>query len=88
MSHLQKCKRFDLIDKFHDTTRYLDDIFTIDNPAFTEHIPDIYPSEIKLNKSNDSDKQTSFLDLNIKVIDNDIYTSGYDKRNDFNFDFI
>ena len=43
-------KRFDLIDKFNDTSLYLDDIFTIDNPAFAEHIPDIYPRELQLNK--------------------------------------
>ena len=29
MSNLQKSKRFNLIDKFNDTSRYLDDIFTI-----------------------------------------------------------
>ena len=33
MSNLQKSKPFDLIDKFNDTSRYLDDIFTIDNLA-------------------------------------------------------
>ena len=31
MSDLQKSKRVDLIDMFNDTSRYLDDIFTIDN---------------------------------------------------------
>ena len=41
MSNLQQSKRFDLIDKFNDTSRYLDDIFTIDNLEFAEHIPDI-----------------------------------------------
>ena len=49
-SNLQNSKRFDLIDKFNDTSRYLDDIFTIDNPTFAEHIPDIYPRELQLNK--------------------------------------
>ena len=34
---------------------------------------------------NTSDKETSFLDLNIKVIASDIYTSVYDKRDDFGF---
>ena len=34
MSILQKSKRFDLIDKFNDNCRYLDDIFAIDIPAF------------------------------------------------------
>ena len=66
MSNLQKSKRFELKDKFNDTSRYLDDIFTIDNPTFVEHIPDIYPRELQLNKANTSDKETSFMDLNIK----------------------
>ena len=88
MSNLQKSKRFDLIDKFNDTSRYLDDIFTIDNPEFAEYIPDIYSRELQLNKANTSDKETSFLDLNIKVIDNNIHTSVYDKRDDFGFPIV
>ena len=56
MSNLQKPKRFDLIDKFNDTSRYLDDIFTIDNSEFAEHIPDINPRELQLSKANASDK--------------------------------
>ena len=88
MSDLQKSKRFDLIDMLNDTSRYLDDIFTIDKPEFEKHIPDIYPAELQLNKANTSDKETSFLDLNIKVIDNDIHTSVYDKRDDFGFPIV
>ena len=42
MSNLQKSKRFDLIDKFNDTSRYFDDIFQIDNPEFEKNIHDIY----------------------------------------------
>ena len=42
----QNSKRFDLIDKFNYTSRYLYDIFTIDNPALAEHIPDIYSREL------------------------------------------
>ena len=42
MPHIHKSKRYDLIDMFHDTFRYLNDIFTIDNPEFEKHIPDIY----------------------------------------------
>ena len=85
MSNPQKSKRFDLIDKFNNTSRYLDDIFTIDNPAFAEHVPDIYLGELQLNKENTSDKETSVLDLNIKVIGNHIHTSVYDKRDDYGF---
>ena len=71
-----------LPDMFNDTSRYLDDIFTIDNPEFEKYICDIYPAELQLNKANTSDKE---LDLNIKVIGSDIHTSVYDKRDDFGF---
>ena len=70
---------------FNDASRYLDDIFTIDNPEFEKHIPDIYPAELQLNKANNSDKHISFLDLNIKVICSDVHTGVFDKRDDFGF---
>ena len=88
MSDLHKSKRHYLIDMFNDISRYLDDIFPIDNPEFEKYIPDIYPAELQLNKANTSDKETSFLDLNIKVIGSDIHTSVYDKRDDFGFPII
>ena len=46
MSNLHKSKKYDLIHMFNDSSRYLDDIFTIDNPEFTKHIPDIYWSNV------------------------------------------
>ena len=88
MSELHKSKRHDLIDMVNDTSRYLDDIFTIENPEFEKDIPDIYPAELQLNKANTSNKETSFLDLNIKVIGNDIHTSVYDKPDDVGFPIV
>ena len=88
MSNLHKSKQYDLIDMFNDTSRYLDDIFTIDNPESEKHIPDIYQTELQVNKSNISDKETPFLDLNIKVIWNGIQTSVYDKRDNFGFPIV
>ena len=41
-----------------------------------------------VNKANTSDKETSFLDLNIKVIGSDVHTSVYDKRDDFGFPIV
>ena len=75
MSNLHKSRQYHLIDMFNDTSRYLDDIFTIDNPEFEKNIPDIYPTILQLNKANTSDKGTSFLDLSIKVVGSDIHTS-------------
>ena len=56
MSVLNKSKRYDLIDMFNDTSIYLDDMFTIDNPEFEKHFPDIYPTEFQMNKANTSEK--------------------------------
>ena len=88
MPSLQKFKQFVLIDKFNNTSRYLDNILTIDNPEFAEHILDIYPRKLQLNKANTSDKETSFLDLNIKVIGSNIHTKVYDKCDDFGFPIV
>ena len=85
MSDLYKSKRHDFIDMFNNTSRYLNDIFTIGNPEFEKYIPDIYTADRQVNKANTSDKETSFLDSNIKVIGSDIHTSVYDKRDDFGF---
>ena len=82
MSNLHNSKQYDLIDMFNDASRYLDDIFTNDNPEFEKHIPDIYPTKLQLNKAITSDKGTSFLDLNIKVVGSDVHTSVYDKHDD------
>ena len=73
---------------FNDTSRYLDDIFTIDNLEFEKYIPDIYPAVLQLNKAKTSDKETSFFDLNTKVFGSDIHTSVYDKRVDFGFPIV
>ena len=43
-------------------------------------ISDIYPTELQLNKANSCDKETPSLDLHIQVVDNDTFTSVYDKR--------
>ena len=42
----------------------------------------MYPTELQLNKANTSDKQTSVLDLRIKVVGSNIHTKVYDKRDD------
>ena len=44
--------------------------------------------ERQLNNSKPSDKETSFLYSNIKVVGNDIHTSVYDKRDDFGYPIV
>ena len=73
---------------FNDTSRYLDDTFSIDYLEFEKYIPDIYPTELQLHKANTSDNETSFLNLNLKVISSDIHTSIYDKREYVRFPIV
>ena len=62
MSDLHKSKWYDLIDMFNYTSRYHNDIFTIVNPEFEKHIPDIYPTYYKFYPNSvKSRSQNMFL---------------------------
>ena len=70
----------DVIDAFNNTSRYLDDIFNMDNPFFARMVTSIYPPELTLNKANTSDTAVSFLDLNLSIVDGNIISKIYDER--------
>ena len=78
----------DIIEAFNDTSRYLDDIFNIDNPFFDNMISSIYPNELQLNKANNSETAASFLDLDLTISNGLISTKIYDKRDDFDFQIV
>ena len=47
----------------------------------------IYPSELQLNKANSFDTEAAFLDLQLSISDI-VSTKIYDKRDDFDFEFV
>ena len=55
-------KQADIIDTctFNTTSRYLDDIFNINNVYFDTMVSQIYPSELQLNKAKTSDTEAAF----------------------------
>ena len=67
MKSLTKEKRYDLIDAFNSTSRYLDDLLNIDVIHFEHMVHRIYPAELQLNKANASDTEAAFFRL--KLID-------------------
>ena len=83
-----KEKRYDLIDAFNSTSRYLDDLLNIDSINFEHMVHRIYPPELQLNKANTSDTEAAFLDLNLSIHNYIVSTKIYDKRDDFNFDIV
>ena len=51
MLSLKSDTRSDIIEALNNTSRYLDDIFNIDNPFFDTLFPFLYPKELRLNKT-------------------------------------
>ena len=88
MKFLTKEKRYDMIDTFNSTSRYLDDLLNIDNIHFEQMVHRIYPAELQFNKANASDTEAAFLDLNLSIHNYTVSTKIYDKRDDFDFDIV
>ena len=75
--------------KFSNICRYIDDLVTPnDDNEFSKSYLEIYPPELKLNKENLSDDSATFLDLDIKIIDNKFVTKLYDKRDSYKFEIV
>ena len=88
MKSLTKEKRFDLIDAFNSTSRYIDDLLNIDDIHFELMVHRIISAELQLNKENASDTEAAFLDLKLPIHNDIVSTKIHDKRDDFNFDIV
>ena len=53
--------------KFGNTVRYIDDLLTLNNNTFEEEIPNIYPPELTLKRTSESDTKLSYLDISISI---------------------
>ena len=81
-------KQADVIDALNTTSRYLDDILNINNVYFGNMVSQIYPSEHQLNKVKTSDKEATFLDLNLSISNDIVSTKIYDKPDEFDFEIV
>ena len=71
-------------------SRYIDDLNIPNCDSRLDNIicNDIYPSELDIVKTNDSDQCSTFLDLDIFVANKQFNTKLYDKRRDFKFNVV
>ena len=88
MLSLPEYTKSDVIEAFNSTSRYLDNLLNIGNTSFDSMVKRINPSELQLNKANVSDIEASFSDLHLSISDGIVKTKIYDKRGDFDFDFV
>ena len=79
-----------LARQFNKSVRYIDDLLTINNNGLmNEHMSDIYPKELKLKHENcRNDQHTTYLDLEMNVVNNETVASLYDMRDDFTFTVV
>ena len=88
MMSLSDDKQADTIDAFNTVSRYLDDIFNIDNVYFDNMVSHIYLLELPLNKTNTSGTEAAFLDLHLSISNDIVSSKIYDKRDDFDFEIV
>ena len=48
----------------------------------------ICPAELQLYKTNSSNTEVPFVDLNLSIYNGTVFTKIYDKRDDFDFDIV
>ena len=65
---------------------YIGDDLSINNPGFENYLGQMYLVEIEIKDTTESNTSASYLDLLLSMWrDGQLYTSIYDKRDDFNF---
>ena len=78
--------RQQLASRFNFTYRYIHDVLSINNPEFENYLGQMYPVELEIKDTTESDTSASYLDLLLSIgRDGQLHTSIYDKRDDFNF---
>jgi hypothetical protein len=73
---------------FNHTFRYID-VLSINNHNFHNYARLIYPDELEIKDTTESDKSASYLDILLNIDSNGrLTTSLYDKRDDFDFAIV
>ena len=89
--YLDKLYRVDYFSakRLNNTFRLIDDITSVNSDGvFQEHVGNIYPDSLILNKENVDDTRAHVLDLDINVINGKFIVGVYDKRDDFPFKIV
>ena len=75
-----------LASQFNFTYGYIDDVLSINNPDLENYLSQMYPPELEIKDTMESNTSASYFDLLLSLDgDGHHYTSLYDKRDDFNF---
>ncbi len=73
---------------FNFTSRYIDDLISLNNPTFDTFILAIYPKELQIKQENSIEDSASYLEFQCGIQDEQLYTSLFDKHDSFNFSVV
>jgi hypothetical protein len=74
---------------FNFKFRYIDDVLSLNNSKFADFVDRIYPTELEIKDTTDTDGSASYLDLHLDIdSEGRLRTNLYDKRGDFNFSIV
>ena len=51
-----------LVSRFNFTNRYIDDVWSINNPEFENYLGQMYPVELEIKDTTESNTSASYLD--------------------------
>ena len=86
---LLKKNKKKLARSFNSTFRYIDDVLSLNNSNFGDFVVHIYPIELEIKDTTDTDRSASYLDLHLEIdSERRLRTKLYDKRDDLNFPIV
>ena len=78
-----------LARSFNFTFPYIEDVLSLNNSRFGDFVDRIYPIELEIKDTTDTDRSASYLDLHLKInSEGRLRTKLYDKRDDFSFPIV
>ena len=78
-----------LARSFNFTFRYKVDVLSLIKSWFGDVVDRIYPIELEIKDTTDTDRSASYLDLHLEMdSENRLRTKLYDKRDDLNFPIV
>ena len=88
MDSLNHGNQTDVIEAFNSTSRFHDDLLSIDHPYFEGMANQIYPLELQLNTAKTTDTEAPFLDLHLSIANGFVSSKIYYNRDDCDFDIV